>query len=353
MPLLARMIHAPVVMEIRSGAVNDLAETLHDNRITRSGDVAVVIGPGIGPEIGNLVRRQLSRAKVIQILPGSLESAMALTGTLRGTGCDAVVGAGGGKVIDTAKYAASQLGLPMVSVATSLAHDGLCSPVSVLERQGETISYGVHIPMAVLVDLAYVTGSSLSQTQSGIGDALSNLCSVADWQLAHEALGEPIDGLALALARTGAQAVLNHDGDITSEDFLATLANALVLGGIAMAVAGSSRPCSGGCHEIAHAITHLFPRHGSHGQQVALGAFFCTFLRQDWDLFQRLNIALKRFDLPRTPNDLGLTLDQFTQAIRLAPSTRPGRYTILEHVSMDDDDAHRHAAAFADAVSNS
>ena len=67
---------------------------------------------------------------------------------------------------------------------------------------------------------------------SGIGDALSNLNAVADWELAHEVRGEPIDGLAVALARNSAEALLNHPGTISDESFLTTPAAALTMAGI-------------------------------------------------------------------------------------------------------------------------
>jgi glycerol-1-phosphate dehydrogenase [NAD(P)+] len=268
-----------------------------------------------------------------------------------------VVGIGGGKTIDTAKYAASRHGLPMVTVATSLAHDGIASPVSTLERDGASISYGVHTPYAVLVDLDYVARSPSGLARSGIGDALSNLCATADWELAHHARGEPIDGLALALARTGAEAVLTHAGGPADQDFLATLANALVLGGVAMAVAGTSLPCSGGCHEIGHAITELHPGTGTHGEQVGLGALFCTFLRETRlpgppgrSRTRLLRDSLRRHGLPVTPDGLGLGAEQFARAVERAPRTRPGRYTILEHLDLPYDAIRAAVDEFAGAV---
>ncbi|HEY8473504.1 MAG TPA: iron-containing alcohol dehydrogenase family protein [Natronosporangium sp.] len=332
MPLLARTLLAPLTIEIRPGVLGNLAEVLSDRRISAGGDVAVVVGPGLGEEVAAAVRPQLRRCDIITITGGTVDAALELGGKLRARPYDAVVGIGGGKTIDTVKYAASQHGVPMVTVATSLAHDGIASPVSTLQRDGVSVSYGVHTPYAVLVDLDYVRRSPSRMTRSGIGDALSNLSATADWELAHDARGEPIDGLALALSRTGAEAVLSHGGDATDQAFLATLANALVLGGVAMAVAGTSLPCSGGCHEIGHAITELYPGTGSHGEQVGLGALFCTFLRGA--PIRQLRDTLRRHGLPVTPTELGLEPDQFARAVQRAPQTRPGRYTILEHLDL-------------------
>ena len=343
MPLLARTVLAPLTIEVRAGVLNNLAEVLSDRRISAGGDVAVVVGPGLGEEIAAAVAPQLRRCDIVSITGGTVDAAQELGGKLRSRSYDAVVGIGGGKTIDTVKYAASQHGLPMVAVATSLAHDGIASPVSTLERDGASYSYGVHTPYAVLVDLAFVRRSPAQLTRSGVGDALSNLCATADWELAHHARGEPVDGLAMALSRTGAEAVLSHGGSTSDEDSLATLANALVLGGVAMAVAGTSLPCSGGCHEVGHAITELFPGTGSHGELVGLGALFCTYLRETRlkdaptspsVSVRALHAALRRHGLPTTPEDLRLSAEQFARAVERAPQTRPGRYTILEHLDL-------------------
>ncbi|HEY7222766.1 MAG TPA: iron-containing alcohol dehydrogenase family protein [Micromonosporaceae bacterium] len=348
MPLLARTVQVPLTIQVRAGALRALPEVLTDSRISAGGEVAVVVGAGLGEEVADILRPLLRRAQLFTVVGGTVEAAEELGEKLHSAGFDAVVAVGGGRTIDTVKYAATRHGLPMVTVATSLAHDGIASPVAVLERAGATISYGAAAPYAVLVDLDYVRRGPGSR--SGVGDALSNLCATADWELAHAARGEPIDGLALALSRTPAEAVLNHAGGIEDEDFLATLANALVLGGVAMAVAGTSLPCSGGCHEVAHAITATHPGAGSHGEQVALGALYCTHLRGDTVLFGRLREAFRRHGLPCTPAELGLSGEQFAAAVAAAPATRPGRYTILEHAAQSPAQIAVSVATFVDAA---
>ncbi|HEV7708902.1 MAG TPA: iron-containing alcohol dehydrogenase family protein [Asanoa sp.] len=350
MPLLARTVTTPLAIEVRRGAVAELGTLLHDRRISRGGDVAIVVGPGQGERIADLVRPSLGNADLFHICGGTIDAATELGQGLRQRNYDAVVGIGGGKTIDTAKYAATRLGIPMVTVATSLANDGICSPVASLDLDGRRGSYGVQIPLAIVVDLDFVENGPDRQTQAGIGDALSNLSAVADWELAHRERGEAIDGLAVALSRSGAEALVNHPGKISDDAFLTTLAEALIMGGISMAVAESSRPASGGCHEISHAIDHLFPGTGSHGEQVGLGALFCTYLRGDQERFVQLAACLRRHGLPVAPADLGLTDRQFGQAVAHAPSTRPDRYTILEHLALSPTEIDTRVEGYADAL---
>jgi glycerol-1-phosphate dehydrogenase [NAD(P)+] len=350
MPLLTRMIGAPLAVEIGAGTVSRLAPLLADRRISSGGHVAVVVGPGLGGELAEVLRPQLGNAEFKMVDEGSVTAALELGRQLRTGFFDALVGIGGGRTLDVAKHAATLNGLPMVSVATSLAHDGLASPVASLIEGGRKGSFGVQMPVAVMVDLDYVRRADPELRRSGIGDVLSNLSAVADWRLAERDRGEPVDGLAATFARTAALAILHREDGIDDDPFLAALAEALVLSGLAMATAGSSLPCSGGEHEIIHAVDHYFPDTANHGELAGMATLFTCFLRGEHDLVARLDAVLRRHGLPRTPADLGLTDAQFAEAVAHAPETRPDRYTVLERLQLDPAGARRALAEHLEAL---
>jgi glycerol-1-phosphate dehydrogenase [NAD(P)+] len=352
MPLLARSVQTPLHIDVRRGAVTQLGPILADGRISAGGDVAVVVGPGQGEKIAEMLRPKLGSADIYSTTGGTLDAALELAEKLHSRPYDAVVGIGGGTTVDTAKYAATRYALPMVSVATSLANDGVASPVASLINGGVKGSYGVHIPIAVIVDLDFVENGPEAVNRGGIGDVISNISALADWELAREVRGEPVDGLAASLARMGAEAVLAHPGDMCDDDFVTVLAEALISSGLAMAVCGSSRPSSGGCHEIMHATDALFPGTASHGELAGLGALFCTFLRGDQARFARMADCLRRHRLPLTPADVGLRTEQFVEAVEFAPRTRPDRYTILEHLALSADEIRRKVAEYDDALAD-
>ncbi|RSM41523.1 3-dehydroquinate synthase [Actinoplanes sp. ATCC 53533] len=352
MPLLARSVQTPLHIDVRRGAVADLGRILADGRISAGGDVAVVVGPGQGERIAEMIRPSLGSADVYTTTGGTLDAALELAAKLRSRSYDAVVGIGGGKTVDAAKYAANRWGMPMVSVATSLANDGIASPVASLINDGVKGSYGVHIPYAVIVDLDFVENGPERVNRAGIGDVISNISALADWDLGREIRGEPVDGLAASLSRVGAEAILNMPGDMQDDVFVTVLAEALISSGLAMAVCGSSRPCSGGCHEIIHAADTLYPGTASHGELAGLGALFCTFLRGDERRFGQLSDCLVRHSLPRTAADVGLTREQLAEVVDFAPKTRPDRYTILEHLTLSPDEIRRKLAEYDDAVAN-
>ena len=176
-----------------------------------------------------------------------------------------------------------------------------------------------------MVDLDYVRRSDPALRRGGVGDVVSNLSAIADWRLAERVRGEEVDGVAVTFARTAATSIVHREDGIDDDEFLIALAEALVLSGLAMATAGSSRPCSGGDHEILHAIDHLFPGTAAHGELAGAASLFTAYLRDEDGLAAGLSACLARHGLPRTPAHLGLTEQQFAQAVVHAPLTRPDR----------------------------
>ncbi|MEW2296598.1 iron-containing alcohol dehydrogenase family protein [Streptomyces sp. NPDC006743] len=335
MPLLTRLIPSPVAVDIRPGALDDLACVLADERVSHSGRLAVAVSGGSGARLRERVAPTLPGATWYEVGGGTLDDAIRLAGEMKSGHYDAVVGLGGGKIIDCAKFAAARVGLPLVAVPTNLAHDGLCSPVATLDNDAGRGSYGVPNPIAVVIDLDVIREAPARFVRSGIGDAVSNVNAVADWELAHRVNGEKIDGLAAAMARQAGEAVLRHPGGIADGGFLQVLAEALVLTGVAMSVSGDSRPASGSCHEINHAFDLLFPqRAASHGEQCGMGAAFAMHLRGAVEESALMAGVLRRHGLPVLPQDIGFTVDEFVRAVEFAPETRPGRYTILEHLDL-------------------
>jgi glycerol-1-phosphate dehydrogenase [NAD(P)+] len=353
MPLLARMLPSPLAIDVRRGAVASLGTVLADRRIATEGRIAVAVGPGQGAQIA--AELDLPNSEVFQVEEGTVDAATELGKKLRSGAYEAVAGIGGGKTIDVTKFAATMAGIPMVAVATNLAHDGIASPVSSLEHEGGKPSIGVTMPIAVVIDVDYVRAAPPHLVRSGVGDVISNISAIEDWELAGRVNGEPVDGMAVTFARVAAEAVLHRPDSVDSDAFLTVLAEGLVLSGMAMSVAGSSRPASGACHEILHAVTQLYPGTSNHGELAGLGALYASFLRvrhMGWSeaRMHEIRDCLIRHGLPIVPSDVGLDDAAFAQAVFHAPGTRPGRFTILEHLELSRDEIGRSVKDYVEAV---
>ncbi|MFJ9839399.1 iron-containing alcohol dehydrogenase family protein [Kitasatospora sp. NPDC101155] len=353
MPVLTRLVPSPLFAEIRPGALDALGGILADQRLSASGRIAVAISNGSGAAMRERLEPALPGADWYNVDDGSLDSAVRFAEEMRGKHYDAVVGLGGGKIIDAAKYAAARVGLPVVAVATNLAHDGICSPVSTLDNDAGRGSYGVPSPIGIIVDLDVIRQAPPRFVAAGIGDVVSNISACADWELSHAVTGEPVDGLAVAMARSAGENLLRHPGGTQDQDLLTALAEALVLSGIAMNIAGSSRPSSGACHEICHALDVMYPkRSAQHGEQVGLGAAFASFLRGERELTGLIVECLARHGLPVTAAQMGFSDAEFTEAVHYAPNTRPGRYTILEHLDLSPSAIRDAYADYVQAVNS-
>nr|WP_202523642.1 iron-containing alcohol dehydrogenase family protein [Kitasatospora sp. SID7827] len=350
---MTRLVPSPVFVEIRAGALDSLGGILADRRLSAGGRIAVAISGGSGALLRERLEPALPRADWYRVADGTLDGAVRLADEMRRGHYDALVALGGGKIIDAAKYAAARVGLPVVAVATNLAHDGLCSPVSILDNDAGRGSYGVPSPIGIIVDLDVIAKAPKRFVASGIGDAISNISACADWELSHAVTGEPVDGLAVAMARSAGENMLRHPGTLDDPDLLTTLTEALVLSGIAMNIAGSTRPSSGACHEISHALVELHPkRPGQHGEQVGLGAAFACHLRGERELSGLIVERLRFHGLPVTADQLGFTDAEFTEAVHYAPNTRPGRFTILEHLDLSATDIRDAYADYVQALNS-
>jgi glycerol-1-phosphate dehydrogenase [NAD(P)+] len=258
---------------------------------------------------------------------------------------DVIVGCGGGRVLDVAKHAAFQLGTPFLSVPTQATHDGICSPVAVLRDEGGQVhSLGAVAPIGIVVPAHVVATAPRECLVSGIADLASNVLAVADWRWASQFAGEAFDDYAALLAETGAQLLLARrsafapDRDFTRED-VELLVRGLVLSGLAMTLAGTTRPCSGSEHLLSHAFDAMGAGHGTHGQQVAVGSSLAALMYQESSEVTAVLELLRAVGAPLVPGDIGISRDDALRALALAPTVRPGRLTRLTR-ALEVDRAH-------------
>ena len=150
---------------------------------------------------------KLEKLKTFQVVNASI----AYVNQLPIVDFDLVIGVGGEKVIDTAKYAAHLNNIPCISIPTTISNDGICSPIAVLkEKQNRYKSLGAAIPIALFVPLHLIEKSDEESLISGIGDLLSNLSAIEDWKLASKETGEYIDDYAVMISKNAALTVFSE-----------------------------------------------------------------------------------------------------------------------------------------------
>lgn len=305
---------------------------LNENGIAGSAPVMVVTGKGPGRELAN--RFGFTRASEFRVSGATTADAEDLHTAVSQSRWSAVVGIGGGGTLDVAKRGAFLAALPFVSVPTNLSHDGIASPIAALANSatgGHTTSTMAAAPVAVFVDVDVVRAAPEHHLRSGIGDVVSNITATSDYQLAGRLGYSKANQTAARTATSAALSVLHDQSPLASDELVHTLARALILSGRAMQEAGSSAPCSGADHKIAHSINQNTANNSPHGLQVSLGCVFSAYLRRE-PTSEKIVKCFQRHQLPVMPSDLDLSIDEFAHAARIASSIRPDRYTILDHI---------------------
>jgi len=244
-----------------------------------------------------------------------------------------VLGIGGGRAIDVAKVYSYLHKKPLVVIPTSASHDGIASPYVSYTLTQKPAKYGkvMASPVAIIADTSVIMSAPSRLLKAGVGDLLGKIIAVRDWQLAHRLKGEPYSEYAAHLSLTSYKIVATNAARIRNfvrEEDVRVLVKALIGCGVAMGIAGSSRPCSGSEHLFAHAVeARIGENEVAHGELVALGTIIMAYLHGiNW---RRIRKIAQIIGLPTTLRQAGIDRDVAVEALVTAHSIRPDRYTIL------------------------
>ncbi len=249
---------------------------------------------------------------------------------------DLIVGVGGGKNLDSAKYLSYRTGIPYALVPTLPSSDGIASPaISLLTETGRA-SF-LHVPpVFILLDFDVLASSPKKYALAGYGDVVAKYSSVYDWWLGHKRTGEYFGYLTSRLMAFAFRHVVNWRSRLFTPEGIHVLLESLILSGGGIGIQGSSRPASGSEHLISHALDMLRIRNGEkpglHGIQVGISTVFTSYLQgRNWKMVRRI---LHEAGHPTTLEEMGVDEDLYADAVLLAPSLR-NRYTILNEVELD------------------
>ena len=243
-------------------------------------------------------------------------------------------GVGGGTIIDSAKVSSGKLKIPFISVPTTVSHDGIASPLASIKGSDKPFSVLSQAPLAIIADTKVISKGPWRFVISGCGDVISKYTAVKDWQLAHIENGEYYGGYAASLALMSAKLVTENAESIVyrQDEGLRILLEALISCGVAMSIAGSSRPCSGSEHLFSHALDIINTKHAMHGEQCGVGSIMAAYLQKgNW---QRIRTTLKQLGAPTTAIEMGIQDEDVVKALEMAAKIRPERYTILHKLNL-------------------
>lgn len=332
----SKFMQLPRAVLVGKDAILELNPLLEDLKL---GGIALMVADKTTYEIAGKkckeVLNERHETAVELISDATVSEVDRITDACKENDIDFVVGVGGGKVIDVAKLASKNSSLEFLSIPTAASHDGIASSRASIKGKDGSVSIGAHAPFGVLADTEIIKNSPYRLYASGCGDIISKFTAVMDWELAQSVKGEEISEYSIALSRMTAQIIMDSCDTVAkrSEEGVRKVVKALISSGVAMSIAGTSRPGSGSEHKFSHALDIIAPDGGLHGEQCGLGTIMMMHMHGgNW---RTIKDALKKIGAPTTAAELGLDGDIIIEALLKAGEIRPQRYTILEHRPLD------------------
>ena len=330
LPYPNKQINIPYLLKIGEGKLAKVGKYLIDKNMI---NIAVFWGEGLEAVFGNGLNNSIQPYGINILYKQdvrfiNIEEVTRVAFNLPNN-LDAILGIGGGKALDFAKYCAHLLKMPFVSVPTSTSNDGFCSPNCSLLVDGRRKSVKSSIPFGVVIDLDVIRGCPDACFYSGLGDMISKVTALWDWKKAFQKGFERYNDFASLLAYNSLDILfIKHSFDIHSPEFQRSLTNSLLISGIAMEVAGTSRPASGSEHLISHALDALSKYPQMHGLQVGVATYLCALL-QDNPTTDGVREVLTRTGFFDFAAQHPFDREEFLAALRMAPTIKKDYYTVL------------------------
>lgn len=189
--------------------------------------------------------------------------------------CDLIIGVGSGVINDIGKILSNVTGRKYIIVGTAPSMDGYASGTSSMSMDGLKVSLNSRCADVIIGDIDILKLAPEHTLKAGLGDMLAKYVSIAEWRIANLITGEYYCERVAQLIRDALKKCVDNAEGLLKRDEAAVEAvfEGLVIGGVAMAYAGVSRPASG----VEHYFSHVWDMRGlEFGTQVDLHGIQCA-----------------------------------------------------------------------------
>lgn len=328
-----KQISIPAFLKVGGGTLSQIGEFLAKKDITR---VVIYFGNGLIDLFGEKVLTGMENAGVEvmsykELDTTNIEDLMSMAFGFPNQ-IQAVVGIGGGKVIDAAKYMGFLRKIPFISVPTSASSDGFCSSTASLVVEERRTSVPAALAYGIVVDTDAIMSAPNKFILSGVGDMVAKIVSVYDWQYEAKCGVSVLNDTAVMLTKNAVNSFVRIPLDkVTKDVFIRELVNSLTTCGLANEVAGSSAPTSGSEHLISHALDKSLPCPQLHGIQVGIATYIMALtLDKRVERVKQILTDTGFFEYCKT---LELKRSDYEAAIDAAPAMKPFRHVYLHEES--------------------
>ena len=244
------------IVEIESGLTARMGKILADANFPKkvllvSDQNAMIAAAGTvesieaaGFEVKKLVYQNMMYAKIEQV-----REVEALCADV-----DGIIAVGTGSINDICRVASFQQKKEFCIVATAPSMDGFASDTAPIIENNFKNSYFVEQPRIILADTKVLAKAPLELKAAGFGDMVAKYIGIADWQIANLLIDEYYCPAVADITMQGVKKVVELADKVNSEDEAAAgnIMEGLILSGLGMKLAKSSRPASGAEHVVSH-----------------------------------------------------------------------------------------------------
>lgn len=322
-------ISIPTILKVEAGALDRIGSYMKEVALDQ---IVIFFGNGLIQMFGDRVMGSCEKAGV-QILRHeelddvNIEDITQIAFSLSNK-TKAVVGIGGGKVIDAAKYMGFLLGIPFISVPTSASSDGFSSASASLLVHGRRKSVPARLAYGIVVDTDVLRTAPKKFLYSGIGDMVSKITALYDWIYEEQHGAAEVNDFALMISKKAVNSFVRTPFEsILDPIFIRELVDSLAMSGIANEIAGSSAPTSGSEHLISHALDQYAEHTQLHGIQVGIATYLMALVQDH--RYVRLDKVFTRTGFWDYVETLDLDVNDYLAAIDHAPGMKPFRHTYL------------------------
>lgn len=167
---------------------------------------------------------------------------------------DAILAIGTGSVDDICRYAAARQNKRFAIFGTAPSMDGYASDSSPITFGAFKLTCPAKQPEIIIADTKILASSPAELKSAGFGDMIAKCVGLVDWRVSNILTGEYYCENIANLTREAVQRIILLADKVTleSEESAGAIMEALIFTGIAMKMAGTSRPASGCEHIISH-----------------------------------------------------------------------------------------------------
>ena len=225
---------------------------------------------------------------------------------------DGIISVGTGSLNDICRVSAYEKKKKFCIFATAPSMDGFASDTAPIVENNFKTSWQAEQPDVIIADTKILAAAPAYLKSAGYGDMVAKCLGIMEWKMSNILTGEYFCPAIADLTLDALSRIFALTDKITAEDEEAAgaVAEALVLSGIAMKLAGCSRPASGAEHVVSHywecykLARGIYPE--LHGKKVGVATLI--LVRAYRNLADRLSAVRATAD----PSDLNEVYTHFS-----------------------------------------